>query len=344
MKTSEPETIADIAQMAGVSPTTVSRVINNSGYVAKTTREKVENILKATGFVRNMAATTLVTSRTHMVGLILPTFNNPVYLDILKGVNEAAIENGYGVVIGQRGEEAKALNESITHLASLNVDGIISTFPEYHALKPEEYLLPFIKKNFPLVQLGTGRKDLEIDSVFTDAFGAGFQVGRHLASLGHERVAIIGHQENPFSQDRVRGLKSAYVESGIGPKFLKLFDADMTKSGGYDAACEVFADQNKHTAIFALNDVMAIGALLAAEDRDIRIPEEISVIGIDGIDAGLLVRPRLSTFILPTYDMGHELFQLLFSRMSGSYQGDARNVEFHGRLAVRESTLKSNKK
>ena len=342
MNNNGPETIADIAEMAGVSPTTVSRVINNSGYVGKKTREKVENIIKATGFIPNMAAKTLVTSKTNMIGLILPTFNNPVYLEILKGVNEAAIENGYSVVIGQRGEEKKALEDSIMHLASLNVDGIISTIPEHLFIEPEKYLLPFIRKNFPLVQLGKGNSELGIDGVSTNPYESGFQVGRHLASQGHERVAIMGFEENPFTRERVHGLESAYIESGIGIKYLKHFDADMTKNGGYRAACWVFEDPDKPTAIFTLNDIMAIGVYMAAEDKGVSIPSDISIIGIDGIDLGLLVRPRLSTYTLPLYELGRELFTLLHSRMDGTYEGDVRSVEFHGRLTVRESTLSYN--
>lgn len=341
MHGSNPETIADVAEIAGVSASTVSRVINNSGYVGKKTREKVEQVLSATGFLPNMAAKTLVTSKTHLVGFILPTFNNPVYLELLKGVHEAAIENSYSVVIGQRGEEQEELEASFLHLASLNVDGIISTIPEYHAVSLEKYLQPFLNRHFSLVQLGKGNMELGIDGVSSNTFEAGFQIGRHLASQGHERLAVIGYDANPFMKERVKGLESAYIESGIGTKHVKYFDADMTKSGGYQAACKVFEDPLKPTAIFTLNDIMAIGVYMAADDKGINIPSDISIIGIDGIELDLLVRPRLSTFILPLYEMGRELFSLLLSRMDGSYKGDARTTEFQGRLVVRESTVSS---
>lgn len=341
MNMKEPVTIADLASMTGVSPSTVSRVINNSGYVGKKTREKVENIISITGFTPNMAAKSLVTTKTNLVGLLLPTLNNPVYFDILKGVNEAAVEFGYSVVITQRGETLKFLKESLMNLASLNVDGIISTIPEYHDTPPEEYLLPFIRKKHPLVQIGKASADLSIDGVSTNAFDTGFQIGHHLASLGHERVGIIGSQKNLYCHERVEGFKSAYLEAGIGIKYLKYFEADMSKSGGYKAACKIFDHKDQLTALFALNDIMALGAYLAAEDNGVRIPSDISIIGIDGIDIGSLLRPKLSTFVLPTHEMGKELFYLLHSRITGEYSGTARSIEFHGRLFPRGSTLSS---
>lgn len=344
MNKTQPETIADIAVMAGVSATTVSRVINNSGYVGKKTRENIEEILRATGFIPNMAAKTLVTSSTKMVGLLLPTFNNPIYLELLKGVNEAAAAHGYSVVIGQRVDEKKSFKESLMRLASLNVDGIISTIPDYHAIPHEEYLLPFFRKTFPLAQLGIGVKEFDIDGVSIASYESGYQIGRHLASLGHEKLAIIGHRGLPFILERIKGLKSAYIESGLGIKGIRFFDAVMSKSGGYEVASRIFEEKVDISAIFAVNDIMAIGVYLAAEENEKIIPDDVAIIGVGGIDTGLIVRPRLSTFILPTYDMGRELFSLLYSRMAGSYRGESRTIEFHGRLAVRESTLVSQNK
>lgn len=339
MSSETPQTIADVARIAGVSASTVSRVINDSGYVGKKTRERVETVLKATGFTPNMAAKTLVTSRTSLIGLILPTFDNPVYLEILKGANEAATQAGYSVVIGQRGEDQVNLHESVMHLAALNVDGIISTLPEHLSVPAEEYLLPFIQKKFPLVQLGEGQREYNIDGVSTDAVATGRTVGDHLASLGHEHVAIIGTRLNPFTRMRIEGFEDAYIQAGIGTRGLAMFEADMSRTGGYRAACEVIACPERPSAIFALNDVMAIGAIMAAEEAGLRVPEDISVIGIDGIDLGTLMRPRLSTYALPLYEMGRELFALLHARISGAYAAEARTVVLGGRLVPRESTV-----
>jgi len=342
MEKNTPLTIKDIAKMAQVSPSTVSRFMNESGYVGKDAAVRIDNILKSTGFVANSAARSLVSNKTNLIGVIVPTLDNQIYLDLLKGISDDAERNGYSVVIGKRGESLQKVRESMIHLASLNVDGIVMTTSENLIVNEDEYILPFIKKHIPIVQLGSGYEFVETDSVSVDSINTGKQVGSHLARMGHERVAIIGGQITRFVRERVEGFKLAYLEQGLSGADIRIFSADYTQSGGYLAMQKILSDSSfKPTAVFGLNDVMAIGALLAAEDMKIPIPDQVSIIGIDGIEMGNMVRPRLSTCVLPIYEMGTELFSLLNSRMRGEYVGAARHKVFTGRLNIRESSLSS---
>jgi len=332
-------TIADIARLAEVSPATVSRVMNSSGYVGKATRLKVMDVIKTTGFVPNAAGRTMVTQQTKLIGLLIPTFENPVYLEILKGTNDAAVEQGYSVVLGIEGEDDRTVGAAMLRLAALQVDGIIVAKPEYHTIDTVEQLRPFIARHLPIVQLGDRDPANDIDGITINDFECGHAAGLHLARLGHEACTLIGQPVNRFVKERQEGFRKAYLDQRLPLTGLVVEEADFSRAGGADAALRALEARPWTTAILAMNDIMAIGAIDAIEQTGRRIPEDIAVVGFDGIQLGALVRPRLTTIIFPTYDMGRRLFDLLHSRIDGSWKGETRQVVFNGRLTVRESSL-----
>jgi len=334
--------MADVARAAGVSPATVSRVINRSGYVKARTRAQVENVLRASGFVPSLAARALGGGRTQLVGLIVPDVDNPVYLDILKGVNEACRERHYNVVLGQYGEDESIIRESVLHLASLNVDGIILSIPEFHRVDPRLYILPFVSHRIPIVQTGYAVPEFRIDAVGENAEQTGRLAGEHLARSGYERIAVVGSTENPFTRGRMEGFRSAFREFGVPAESIQLFDAELTVAGGHAAGIALLAREPLPDAVFALNDVTAIGVLMAARELGIDVPGRLGVIGVDGIQLGTLVQPRLSTVALPTLEIGRKLFELLYDRVSGVYDGEARGLHVDGRLCARQSTVSLN--
>jgi DNA-binding LacI/PurR family transcriptional regulator len=333
-------TIADIAKIAGVSSATVSRVINNSGYVGAKTRSLVENAVKTTGFVPNAAAKAMVTRQTNLVGLIIPTFENPVYQEILKGANDAAVERGFSVVLGLEGEDDKSVSAAILRLAALQVDGIIVAKPEFHSIETAEHLKPFIARRLPIVQLGNRVAENDIDGITIDNFDCGYAAGMHFSRLGHESLTMIGEPVNGFVRERQEGFRKAYVDQGLPVSGLVVEAADFSRSGGNAAALRALAARPGTTALLAMNDIMAIGAIDAAERAGRRVPEDLAIAGFDGIQLGALVRPRLTTIIFPTYEMGRALVDLLLSRIEGEWAGEARQMIFKGRLMVRESTMR----
>ncbi len=336
-------TMDDVARVAGVSAATVSRVINHSGYVGGKTRERVERIIKASGFVPSKAARSLTGSRTQLLGLVIPDIGNPVYLDILKGISAACREQGFSVVLGQYGDDELTTRESVLHLASLNVDGIVLFLPEFHRVDPRLYLLPFVSNRIPIVQTGHPIADLRIDAVAERAEQTGRLAGEHLAKAGYERVTVVGSTENPFARERLLGFRKAMRESGIGDRAIRTFDAELTLSGGHDAGVRICAEDPLPDAVFCLNDVTAIGVLQAAREQGIRVPKQLGVMGVDGIQLGTLVHPRLTTVTLPTLEIGRILFNLLHDRISGAHTGEARGILVDGRLCVRESTISSHR-
>jgi LacI family transcriptional regulator len=333
-------TLADIARLAGVSMTTVSRVINNSGYVGQKTRSVVEDAIRTTGFVPNAAAKAMVTGQTNLIGLIIPTFENPVYQEILKGANDAAGEQGFSVVLGIEGEDEKSVSAAILRLAALRVDGIIVAKPEFHAIDTVEHLRPFLARGLPIVQLGGRNMEYGIDGITINDFACGYAAGMHFARLGHEFCTLIGEPVNSFVHQRHEGFRKAYMDQGLPLDNLFVEPADFSRSGGSLAALRALAARPNTSAILAMNDIMAIGAMDAAEQSRRRVPEDLAIAGFDGIQLGTLVRPRLTTIIFPTYEMGKALVDMLLSRINRDWTGEAREKAFDGRLMTRESTVK----
>lgn len=336
-------TMQDIARLAGVSAATVSRVLNGSGYVGEDTRRKVRDVIEATGYVPNAAARTLVTQRTKLIGLVFPTLENPVYTEILKGVNDAAMDAGYSVVLGIVGEDEGASHAALLRFAALQVEGIIASNPEYHRRKNVEHLTPFMQTKAPLVHLGEPDGEHSIDGIEVNDYEGGYEVGRHLARLGHERVVIIGQDENIYVARRHEGFRTACRDAGLNLANLRVEKADFTRAGGYEAASRIVKELPETTAVFAMNDIMAMGALEAFEHAGKAVPGDIAVVGFDGIQLGLLIRPRLTTFVIPSWEIGHALGELLIDRIEGRYSGPAKGVTVAGRLAIRESTLGTRK-
>jgi LacI family transcriptional regulator len=332
-------TIADIARLAGVSPATVSRTLNKSGYVGEKNRRLVEDIIKTTGFVPNAAAKTIVTGQTKLLGLIIPTFENPVYHEILKGANEAAVERGFSVVLCIEGEDDQSVNAAMLRLAALQVDGIIIARPEYHAFNAEEKLKPFLARRLPIVQLGTQSEENRIDGIIVNDYECGYAVGVHLARLGHEYCTILGEPVNKFVQERHNGFRNAFLDQGLRTSDLIVESADFSRSGGISATLRALSARPDTSAIFAMNDIMAVGALEAAEQSGCMVPEDLAIVGFDGIQLGSLVRPRLTTIIIPTFEIGKTLVELLLSRIDGTWTGESRQVVLNGRLKVRESSV-----
>ncbi len=334
-------TIDDIARMAEVSAATVSRALNNSGYVAEKTRRRIMDAVKATGFTPNAAARTLVTQNTKLIGLLFPTLENPIYTEILKGVNEAAMKAGYSVVLGLVGEDEDFSDAAMLRFAALQVDGVIATNPEFHRSRNVEQLTPFIQKKTPITHLGEPDEDHQIDGIEVDDFEGGYAVGAHLARLGHENIAIIGQDVNSYVAKRHQGFRAAYRDAGLSLASIGVEDADFTRSGGYEAALRIAKKLPAATAVFAMNDIMALGAIEAFEEIGMSVPGDVAVCGFDGIHLGLMVRPRLTTFVIPSWEIGQALAELLIDRIERRYAGPVKRIIVSGRLAIRESTLVS---
>ncbi|MBX6764903.1 MAG: LacI family DNA-binding transcriptional regulator [Rubrobacteraceae bacterium] len=325
--------IKDVAQRAGVSISTVSRVLNETDYPVKPeTRAKVLEATKELGFKPNDLARGLLSSRTRIIGLIIPDISNPYYPELSLGVESTASEHGYSVVFCNTGRDAERLEQYVDVLLQKRADGIILAGGGTQTKQVSQVL-----SDFDLAVALIGRHNLPFPSVQIDNRTAAREATSHLLELGHRRVAFISGPLNLTSvQDRLAGYQEAMVEHGIEHDSRLIREGDFGVQSGYSAAMALLKGQPRPTAIFAANDRMATSVISAAIDLGLRVPEDLSVVGFDNTVLASQVRPSLTTVSVPAYEMGSAAMKLLIDTLSGKKCPQV--VWLSTELVIRQST------
>ena len=297
-------TIADVAAAAGVSNSTVSRVLSGSDApIRAATREKVMEAIAALDFHPNAAARSLSGRRTYTVGVLVSDIGNPFYSEVIKGIEDAAIPEGYSLFLGNTNFDVDRGSTLIRSFVDRRVDGVIVLFSR----ASEEWLTTLSSHNIPvsIVDRDPGLPPLEAVSIAVD-FEPGIRDAvAHLVELGHRRLAHVSGPLNLHTSLKRRDIfLEAVASHGIDASEVKCVEGDFHIEGGRLAAKALFEDETWPTAIFAANDLMAIGVLAEARSRDLRIPQDLSVIGLDDIWQAAHTTPPLSTVALPRYEIG----------------------------------------
>lgn len=330
-------TIFDVARRAGVSKSSVSRVLNG-GPVSSKTRQAVLDAIQELGYRPNVAARGLVTKRSQTVGFVLTDVADPYYSQIIRGVDAALSEKGYSLVLcSARWDNERELSY-IRLLAEHRVDGLLvlsgqTTSSEHilHALSEEmERPIVVIDRSIP----GAG-----FDTIGVDDFAAAAGAVRHLINLGHTRIAHVTGPLNYHSGvHRLQGYRHALAQAGIPVDDSLIVPGDFTKRGGYEAAAKLFSRSEPPTAIFAANDVSALGVWQAAREWGLRIPEDLALVGFDDIELLSLADIPLTTVRQPRYDYGYMGTQMLLARIEeGGQPGKRRQVILPTELVIRSS-------
>lgn len=332
--------IYKVAELAGVSVATVSRTINNSGYVSHKTRLKVEEAMRTLHYTLNQAAQSLTTSRTNLVGLLVPDINNPVFLEQSKGINDFLKEKGVSLLYAESGESDEEINTMVRRCLSNRVDGIILCSRDFSQFdNMDEIIEPALTNGVHIVLNGYVASKFEIDKVSFDSVKGAYIATKHLLKLGHTRIGLISGMDSMTSNERFQGYFEALVEYNVPFDPSLVAQGDFRQHSGYTAMKKLLELPDRPTAVFAMNDVMAIGAMLALEDAHISIPDEMAVVGFDDIIWCSIIRPRLTSVVQPKYEIGLKLAELLYSRITNEYTGPGRHHVFSQRLAVRQSTM-----
>jgi LacI family transcriptional regulator len=328
-------TIRDIADLAGVSIATVSRVLNGRDDVAAETRDAVSRVIRENGYTANRSARGLSAGRTGFVGVLVPLVYPAYFSSILAGAVEALSEQDLRVVLSPTGHEHEREVSLIDRLMHGLTDGALIVLPE----ESSEELARLLDHSFrfvvvdPLLPL-----DERIPSV-SAAHGSGaHQAMRHLLMLGHRRIAAItGPRGCVAVEDRLRGYHGALAAAGILADGDFVAESDFEIRGGLEAARYLLDRAKRPTAIFAFNDNLAIGALQAARERGLRVPEDLSVVGFDDVEHATIVTPALTTVRQPLAEMGRTAVSLLMRLLEGQ-RFETVHVELGTRLVVRDST------
>ncbi len=331
-------TIRDVAKKAGVSIATVSRVINNKGKIKKETEELVQAAIKELAYTPNRVAQGLSNRRSYTVAFILPSINNPFFPEMARAVEDVAQANGYQVFLCNTDDKREKLLGYLDNLGTQYVDGIILNS---HITKHED-LERLQKNNVSVVMMDRVLENSGTTSIMVKNREGGRMATQHLVDVGCEYIAHIGGIEDEYNSTQrmwgyrdVVGHKSWFDSSWIGR-------GDFSVRSGYQIAKELFTRHPQMDGIFAGNDLLAIGALKAAHEWGKQTPNELAIVGFDGIDMSGLTVPPITTIQQPIYRIGELAMTELLHRIENNVK-TTKHYELDVELVIRESSMKSNK-
>lgn len=321
-----------------MSIATVSRVINNDPKVSKETVLKVQASIKALDYKPNRFAQRLRSSnsKTKLLGLIIPDIQNPFFVDVVRGVEDYAYRNNFAVMIGNFGQDEKKEKLYLDIFQSENIDGLIVA-PIHGKDKGIENL---VKNGIPVVCIDRGLTDIEVDIVKVDNELGAFNAVDHLLSIGHRRIAFIsGNFKIPTYTGRLEGYKKALRKYGIPFDEKLVFAKNADYKSGFDLANLILELEDRPTAVFSGNNLLTLGALEAIHGKNIKIPEEISIIGFDDMPWSISLNPPLTAVRQPGFDMGRKAAEMLYERIANPSKKN-ESVILDTELMIRKSTTR----
>ena len=327
-------TVLDVAKRAGVSPITVSRVINNSGYISAATRDRVETVIKEIGYVPNTLARGLRSKRTNTLALVVTDITNPYFTSMARGVEDVAGASNYAVIYCNTDESETKEEKYANILAQRQVDGVLLV-PACENAK----IINFLKSNdISVVVLDRRVSGVNTDFVRADSENGANRLIKLLIGLGHERIAVItGPKKVSTAVDRVKGYRQALVDAGLKENEL-VYYGSFTQQSGYDFTKQAMLQSPRPTAIFAANNFILLGVVKALRELQLKVPEDISVVGFDDFPESMLVKPFFTAVLQPAYEMGRLAAELLLKRISGELSGECQKIILQTELIERESS------
>jgi LacI family transcriptional regulator len=326
---------------AGVSQAVVSYVVNDiqSVTIPEETRKRVHDAVAALGYVPNSAARMLRSQRTFTIAVIIPDITNPFYPTLVRGVQDVATSHSYDVLVVNTDGTERLERSALDAARRGRVDGVIlSAF--WTSL---EGLEPILIDGIAVTLMGDPgvsslAADLPLDCCFVSGERAASTVVSYLIEKGHRRIGMIsGLESSPPRESRIRGYRDALTEHHLPLEDLLIRGGDFTEAGGYESMKELLGLDPRPTAVFAANDLMALGGFLACRELGVRVPEDVAIAGFDDIPAARLVNPSLTTIDQRASAFGQRCARLLISRLEGAYQGPPRAEEHGFELIRRES-------
>jgi len=327
--------IKDVALQAGVSVTTVSHVVNGTRFVSETARQRVEEAVRELGYVPSAVARSLKHNTTRTFGMVIPNNSNPYFAEIIRGVEDRCFAAGYNVILCNSNDDPQRQAAYLRVLAEKRIDGLVFVASGSDAVV--RATLGDIR--IPLVLLDREVAGMpNCDLVEVNHTVGGELATRHLLDLGHPRVACISGPPglSPSSQRRA-GWKQALEDAQVERKETDLARGDFTARGGYLAMQVLLKRKPRPTAVFVCNDLMAFGALTAAREAGVAVPEQLSIVGFDDIDLAAFSAPPLTTVAQPKLQIGTLAAELLLERVDAG-RSEGRRAILDPELKIRGST------
>jgi len=325
--------IQQVAEKAGVSVATVSRVLNNVKSVSSKTRLKVENAIKELNYEPSMLGRNLRNSESRLLLVLIPSISNPFYTEIINGIETIAIANHYNILLCETASDPKRENIYFNMVKNKLADGIISMDPTINRQKLNE-----LAEHHSIILCSEYEEGGSIPYVTIDHKLAAYQAVKHLIKLGNKKIALINSDETfLYARQRREGYEKA----------LKEFDLPIRKEWichtehlefehGVHAMRKLLQLNERPTAVFAVSDTLAIGALKEINVRGLRVPDEIAIVGFDKISFSNMTNPTLTTVAQPMYKMGCTAANMLINRIKGK---QVESIVLDHELVIRESTM-----
>ncbi|TDM06870.1 MAG: LacI family transcriptional regulator [Ideonella sp. MAG2] len=301
-----PPTIKDVAKVAGVSVATVSRVMNGHAAVTPETRARILGIAKELKFTPSGAARSLIMKRTQTIGALLPDLHGEYFSELIRGIDLAARARGLHLLVSSSHGNAE---EAATALRAMHgrVDGMLVMTPHLSA----EFLEGHLPSGLPAVLMNACAPNEHHASFQVDNYGGAREMTQHLWQQGHRRIAFVaGPVQNHEANERLRGYREALTALSRTAK-PSIWQGDFTEETGYQAARQILEASPRPTAIFAANDMMALGCMAVMARAQLQVPQDISVVGFDDIPIARYVTPALTTVRVPIVDLGSQALAAL---------------------------------
>lgn len=331
-------TIEDVAKLAGVSNSTVSRVLNDREYVKESTRKKVFDAVSELGYKPSRIARSLRANSSKIIGLIISDIQNPFFTSLVRAVEDIAYTNNYSLILCNTDEDPEKEKLYVELMLSERVSGVIITPTREHDCP----LRKLLEMNVATVCVDRQVLDCETDSVLSDNAKSSFKLIEHLIQNGHKRIgALFGPSNITTFRKRLQGYKEAHEEYGLA------IDKDLIQQGipkeqeGYELANRILDLDDPPTAMIAGNNLMALGALHAIKDRQWSIPEDISLVSFDDREWAQLISPTITVASQPTYEMGRLAAEQVMRRLEDSDE-PFQHIVLESEIILRESVAKIN--
>jgi LacI family transcriptional regulator len=326
-------TIFEVASQAGVSNGTVSRVLNNDPHVKLETRERVIQTIQDLGYVVNRQARSLAGGRTQIIGILVPDLGTGYIGEIIQGIDSELQLAGYDLMLYTTHRTPFLEKNYVANLTQGMVDGLILVLPK----NPEDYIDLLNAHHFPFVLVDHQGSGHNCPAVGATNWQGAYHATEYLINLGHTRIGFItGSMDMGAAVDRLEGYKAALWASHIAFRANLVRESTFHQLDGYNSAMELLNQEDPPTAIFASNDVMALGVMDAVRERGQRIPEDISVVGFDDIPQASIVHPALTTVRQPLKNMGSIATQMLLDLLKNP-DASKKRIELPTGLVVRDS-------
>ncbi|MDG3088371.1 HTH-type transcriptional repressor PurR [Vibrio hannami] len=333
-------TIKDVARLAGVSTTTVSHVINKTRFVAEATQEKVMEAVKELNYAPSAVARSLKCNTTKTVGMLVTQSTNPFLAEVIDGFESYCYRQGYTLILCNTGGIYEKQRDYVRFLAEKRVDGIFVLCSD---LTSELQEMLEGHADIPKVIMDWGDSSVnQSDKIIDNSEEGGYLATKYLLEHGHKNIfCLSGHLDKTLCIERIEGHKRALKEFDIEFNPNNIIEGNFECDMAVEAADKILALDEKPTAVFCFNDIMALGLMSRLQEKGMRIPEDISVIGYDNIDLAGYFSPPLTTVHQPKRRVGKNAFEILLARIKNK-EHDRRVFEMHPEIISRKSVKKLN--